>query len=520
MPRVMPKVAMMTGSVGSGIWKLLRGEPATGGANPPIENSRFYRPDILLKLKVWRGLLFWFFYKNWHLIKKTSAALNPPGNPYRAILRRDYPEPLIALLAFILGIWLWDHYFGKSEGYAPGTEEIALVKIDRDLRLADAMEEDPKWLKWLVGVDEPATTRADAIQVFRKLAAEKSISPQGLEAFAIVRAVHEGLPLQESLGEVLQGGMISEFQETSEQLAAHRGTWWHAELIGSWEQTAPPGTYWRQIYGNDNFQLRSRAVAARSAIWILGLIGLAFVPTALRCLKGGLSKKPKGYGGAWPMSMGLVVFLVATLAWIGFSMALELGFASLPNIHPAVVIFLDSVARVLPTLIALSLLFKRPSHAIRVMGLNQPVRVRVILGMFSLLMVMDQALRWAMGATGGNDPGGGLSLGDSGMWGLVFAVLSACLLAPLAEEILYRGVLFRSLRNRLGVIPGALLSAAVFAVLHFYDGYGLVSVGVFGFFCALLYAGTGSLATVIVLHVLYNASIKIPEWIVYHAPLG
>ena len=124
--------------------------------------------------------------------------------------------------------------------------------------------------------------------------------------------------------------------------------------------------------------------------------------------------------------------------------------------------------------------------------------------MFSLLMVVDQILRWAMDAAGANEPGGGLSSADAGIWGLVFAVISACLLAPLAEEILYRGVLFRSLRNRLGVVPGAVVSAAVFAVLHFYDGYGLVSVGIFGFSCALLYSGTGSLATVIALHVLYN----------------
>jgi membrane protease YdiL (CAAX protease family) len=424
------------------------------------------------------------------------------------------------LLAFILGIWLWDHYFGKSEGYLPGTEEVAMIKIDRDLRLADAMEEDPEWLKWLVGVDQPAATKADALQVFRKLAAENSISPQGLEAFAIVRAVHERLPVQATLGEVLQGGTISDFRETSEKLANHRGTWWHAKLIESWEQTAPPSAYWRQIHGQDNFQLRSRAIAVRSVIWILGLIGLGFVPTALRCLKGGLTKKPSGYGGAWPMSMGLLVFLVATLAWIGFSMTLDLGIASLPNIPPVVVILLDSAARLLPTLIALSLLFKRPSHAVRVLGLNQKAQVRVILGMFSLLMVTDQVLRWLVGAAQMNEPGGGLNLGDAGIWGLVFAVMSACLLAPFAEEILYRGVLFGSIRNRLGVVPGALLSAAVFAILHFYDGYGLLSVGVFGFSCALLYAGTGSLSTVIALHILYNTSIKIPEWIVYHAPLG
>ncbi|MGL4400460.1 MAG: lysostaphin resistance A-like protein [Luteolibacter sp.] len=392
--------------------------------------------------------------------------------------------------------------------------------MDRDLRLADAMVEDSLWLKWLAGAGEPEFARADAIQVLHKLAAEKAIGPKGLEAFAIVKAVHESLPIDAVLGEVLAGGMISGFQETSDQLANHRGSWWHAKLIDSSERTAPPGAHWRQIYGQDNLQLRSRAVVAGSLVWLLGLIGLAFIPVALRHLRVGIFKKPHGYGGAWPITLGLVVFLVATLAWIGFSMTVELGFASVAGIHPVFVIVLDSVARVLPALIALGLLFKRPSHAVRVLGLNQPVHARAVLGMFSLLMLMDQLLRGLIGGGGVSEPGGGLSLGDVGVWGLIFAIISACLLAPLAEELLYRGVLFRSLWNRIGAGPGAVISAAVFAVLHFYDGYGLASVWIFGFSCALLYAGTGSLATVIVLHVLYNASIKIPEWIVYHAPLG
>ena len=126
------------------------------------------------------------------------------GNPYRAILRRDYPEPLIALLAFLLGIWLWDHYFRKPEGYAPGTEEIALVKIDRDLRLADTMRDDPPWLRWFAGADEPEVARRDALEVLLKLAADKSITPQGLEAFGIIKATQDRLPMRETLGAMLQ----------------------------------------------------------------------------------------------------------------------------------------------------------------------------------------------------------------------------------------------------------------------------------------------------------------------------
>lgn len=442
------------------------------------------------------------------------------GNPYRAILRREYPEPLIALLAFILGIWLWDHYFGKSAGYAPGTEEIALVKIGRDLRLADAMIDDPAWLKTLVGVNDPASTRGDALRVFEELASTNPISPLGLEAFAIIKAEHEGQPVRETVASVLQGQMISDFNQTSENLARHRGTWWHAKLIEEWERTMRPEYHWRELFELDSRSLRTRCILLRSSVWLIGLGGLIFIPSTLAKLKRGLRAKPRGYGGAWPISLGLVVFFVATLAWIGFTMTLEIGIGTLPGLHPSLAIFLDSTARLLPSLIALGLLFRRPSHALRVLGLNRPFDVKIIFGMFSLLMIVDQALRWSFASGNSPDPGGGLSAGEAGLWGLAFAVISACLLAPLAEELLYRGVLFRSCWNRLGVMPAAVLSSVTFAAFHFYDGYGLASVGIFGLSTALLYAATGSLGAAVTLHVLYNAAIKIPEWLIYHRSLG
>jgi CAAX amino terminal protease family. len=80
-------------------------------------------------------------------------------------------------------------------------------------------------------------------------------------------------------------------------------------------------------------------------------------------------------------------------------------------------------------------------------------------------------------------------------------------------------VLFRSLGNRLGILPAAILSSVIFASIHFYGLYGFISVAVFGFSCAMLYAATGSLMSVILLHSLYNLSIKIPEWWFYHAKI-
>ena len=464
-------------------------------------------------LKIRAGLPSPLFRKSSRIIDSKPAATRPHGNPYRAILRREYPEPLIALLAFILGIWLWDHYFGENEGYPPGTEGIALVKIDRDLRLADAMEDDAAWLRWLAGVDRAEAVRLGALEVLAKLAAERAISPQGLEAYAILRAEQENVAIP-----VDAGGL--DFEEVSREMIGHRGTWWQVKWLEARVADEPAAALGRQVYLEDSRRLRTRAVAARGAVWLLGAVGLAFVPAALGCLRRGLSARPAGYGGGWTISLGLVIFLVATLAWIGFSLTLDIGIGLLPGLHPVGVLALDSAARILPALIALALLFRRPGHVVRVMGLAGPLAWRPILGLFALLMIGDQILQLVFLGSGTDEPGGGLSGGDSGWWGLVFALVSACLLAPVAEEVLYRGVLFRSCRNRLGVIPAAAVSAAVFAVLHFYDGYGLASVAVFGLACAFLYSGSGSLAAAIALHMLYNTSIKLPEWIVYHAPLG
>ena len=476
--------------------------------------DRFVNPDFQAILAILRKC------RHIRLIESRQPSLIPARNPYRAILRRDYPEPLIALLAFVLGIWLWDQYFGKPEGYAPGTEEIALVKIDRDLRLADAMSGDPEWLRWMAGVEDPAIVRETSLAALEKLAADGSMSAAGLETYGILKSEHEGKPMREVLAETMQGQVTTDFAEISRALAQHGGTWWHARRVAELEKEITSVAEWRSTYDADSRQLRSRAILARSWVWLLGLAGMAFIPRTLKLLARGLGARPGGYSAAWPLTLGMVVFLVSTLAWIGFTLTLDIGIGTLPGLHPLAGILLDSAARLLPALIALGLLFRRPSHAMRVLGLGPSLAPTAIVGMFSLLMIVDVLLRAFIGGGDPTEPGGGLSAGETGLWGLAFALVSACLLAPLAEEILYRGVLFRSLWVRLGVLPAAILSSAVFAVLHFYDGYGLASVGVFGFACALLYAATGSLTSCITLHLLYNTAIILPEWWVYHGAFG
>lgn len=92
---------------------------------------------------------------------------------------------------------------------------------------------------------------------------------------------------------------------------------------------------------------------------------------------------------------------------------------------------------------------------------------------------------------------------------LVFAVL-AVTVAPVLEELLFRGVVLRGLMMRIGFWPAALLSSLVFGLLHAtaFDASGLLVVGsvtVLGLGLCLLTRRTGRLGPGIGVHALHNA---------------
>jgi membrane protease YdiL (CAAX protease family) len=80
--------------------------------------------------------------------------------------------------------------------------------------------------------------------------------------------------------------------------------------------------------------------------------------------------------------------------------------------------------------------------------------------------------------------------------------------APIAEEFLFRGYIFTALRGWAGVAGSALLTGALFGVIHFSPdrpaAY-LVPLALFGVLLCLLYWKTGSLYPCIALHAINNA---------------
>lgn len=77
-------------------------------------------------------------------------------------------------------------------------------------------------------------------------------------------------------------------------------------------------------------------------------------------------------------------------------------------------------------------------------------------------------------------------------------------LAPPVEEFFFRGFLYQSLRNRIGVLGGAAASGLIFGAIHFKPDF-LVPLAILGFILALLFEKTDSLWPCILLHSTYNA---------------
>ncbi len=86
---------------------------------------------------------------------------------------------------------------------------------------------------------------------------------------------------------------------------------------------------------------------------------------------------------------------------------------------------------------------------------------------------------------------------------LVTLGVSAVIIAPLAEEILFRGFLFRNLRETIGKGLAAVLSGLFFGLVHMHPTL-LIPLTGLGIALALLYEWTGSLWVPILAHMAFN----------------
>jgi membrane protease YdiL (CAAX protease family) len=100
--------------------------------------------------------------------------------------------------------------------------------------------------------------------------------------------------------------------------------------------------------------------------------------------------------------------------------------------------------------------------------------------------------------------------GDEGTFGLVVAGLMVIAVAPVVEEIFFRGFFYRALRSRFPIVLAALMDGLLFGVIHFnFEGADglliLPPLALLGFIFCLVYERTGSLYPVIGMHAFNNS---------------
>lgn len=87
---------------------------------------------------------------------------------------------------------------------------------------------------------------------------------------------------------------------------------------------------------------------------------------------------------------------------------------------------------------------------------------------------------------------------------IVILVLMAIIVAPLVEEIIFRGCVYRFLKSQTTILPAQILSGVVFSFMHA-NLLSFVPLVIVGILLARVYERTGSLAVAIWFHAFFNA---------------
>lgn len=102
--------------------------------------------------------------------------------------------------------------------------------------------------------------------------------------------------------------------------------------------------------------------------------------------------------------------------------------------------------------------------------------------------------------------------GGSSWLAFTIGALGTVVWAPITEEIVFRGALYRMLRLHLPWIPSVLISAVIFGAMHGYDLPGLAGVATGGVIYGVLREYRGSLIASMTAHFLHNGTITLSTW--------
>ncbi|MBK1881940.1 CPBP family intramembrane metalloprotease [Luteolibacter pohnpeiensis] len=444
------------------------------------------------------------------------------------------PWVVVWILFSIWAFGILKGYFGEyADDLPPDAMELSLINFDRSKRVEDSVANDPQILRWLLGSsDDQEESEQWILDGLEYLDEQNLLDPEGRSLLGLIRSDLgetvdlDAIPIpiyRDVLSDVTP--QTRDVEKLAKKLSSHQGKWWDAEIARKIVSKGDPsGKLQAALTIQDQLDqtLKWRAMVVNGTFWLIYLMGACFVPYAYRKLKTGWMAarhfRPIRYHSRWEPSLILAVFLGCDIV---ADKAID-GLYSVAGTFDTGYYFdagADLIWRMIPPLLAAGILFARPRHVLRAFGMNRWPDWRIVLVAFALLAGIGFVQSELMGSYGSFDPTGNLDSMEIGWRGLIYGLLSSAVAAPIAEEMFFRGLLARGLEKRYGFPVAAICVTGLFALVHFYDWYGFVSVAVFGFTALVIYRATGSLINSIALHALYNFSIILPAWVIYYSHL-
>ena len=425
-------------------------------------------------------------------------------------IRKRIPKGLVLLAGLLWAALIWRGY--QANLVTPGNvdTEVVMQYYDRSLRLVEAGKRGNAFEKWLVGAHEDEEWLRESADSVRELYGRDL----GEEAERLLRAF--ALRLGEELEIPENERDRAHRREVKQWLQGGHGRAWHYDLYLAVEEDPEIGDPYRR----ENDRLLRRYVATSLFYLAVSAVGLA---CAVIWISGKRREYPRAsrVPDAWPAVYVLGLYFLSEILlepwfWL-LGIAYEIYYA-LGGMAEMGALY-DLLWRGFSALFLTVLFLKNPLHLWRVFGLGRRVDWLLVMASLAIIGALDWAI-YTYAPVSDADPTDFLESAKPAFPELAALLFSAAIVAPVFEEIVFRGFLFQGLRKKTGAVWAAVISTVFFALIHTqYDFWGWISVGLTGAAACYMTHRTGSLKSAIALHALTNLFITLDVYYIYQHPL-
>lgn len=467
-------------------------------------------------------------------LESPQAAVPVATAPLDRVPMPRLSTAVTALMGLILaggvGVLVWlEVTIPRVERIAAPEQALTLV-VGRNLEVEDAITRAPAWERWLyeTTTETGTTTLADSIGWYHELA-EVSLNPQLHLELAILQAqagrlddVRAEISLWDDLDDpfpsfawlvrtaYLQPAITPEEADAAQAMLAEAlpAGWFFERMATALATKGGQSSFLTSLKEQVSAKEARLLVKVRILTAIEGSLIVAGLLALLAVLRRGLRVGDANLPPAWPGRWGIAVLIRGG----ALGLLVALGFLFLDTDYPFVRLISMPLAAV-PVLVLADRCLLAPfdlgfgrgfglwpiGHGGRLILAVLAVLSAGLLGEWGLGLLAER-LKWSSHWTEWFDPD--LVWGDP--IALTISLIEFVVFAPILEELVFRGLLFGTLRRRFSWPVAATASAGMFAVAHGYGIVGLLSVFWSGLLWAWIYERTGSLLPNMLAHAVNN----------------